>query len=76
MYTLQPLQRCRAPQLYSRSTVYILYTTPQADKRTVGLGPLYYQDTAQGARPLPQLRKCKRREKVKHNIALFVNVVK
>ena len=28
MYTLQPLQRCRALQLYSRSTVYILYTTP------------------------------------------------
>ena len=31
MYTLQPLQRCRALQLYSRSTVYILYTTPPLD---------------------------------------------
>ena len=29
MYTLQPLQRCRALQLYSRYTLYILYTTPQ-----------------------------------------------
>ena len=30
LYSLQPLQRCRAIQLYSRYTLYILYTTPQA----------------------------------------------
>ena len=37
MYTLQPLQRCRALQLYSRSTVYILYTTPQVTPLCLGL---------------------------------------
>ena len=33
LYSLQPLQRCRAIQLYSRYTLYILYTTPLAEVR-------------------------------------------